>query len=124
MRRLRLTLGKLGVNVLMKIVALIGMAMLVGSCAAPVTKEGAEIFISPANSAHLHKCKMLGQVRVKANTMKVWHADEAVQEIKNRLRDRTAAEYPGADTVSYPDLSSGVWFNPEIMGIAYKCFPG
>lgn len=97
------------------------LALLLNACATAV-KEGINVSASPANSVHLNKCAMLGQVTIEANTMKVWHADEAVIEIRNRLRDAVAIQYPKADTVSYPDLSSGVWFNPEITGVAFRCF--
>ena len=105
----------------MRVLFIIGFALVLSACATAV-KEGKSVSASPANSEHLSKCDMLGQVTVKANTMKVWHADEAVIEIKNRLRDEAAIRFPNADTVSYPDLSSGVWFNPEITGVAFRCF--
>ena len=102
---------------------LIALFMIVGACAAPVT-IGERVFITPSDSAHLSKCKMLGQVEVEASIFGKWDYNQQSLEIKNRLRDETAIRYPTADTVSHSDLNIGFWKGPDanIMGTAFKCF--
>ena len=97
--------------------------LIFSACAAPVT-TGKNVFITPSDSAHLSKCKMLGQVEVDASIFLKLTYNQQVKEIKNRLRDKTATIHPTADTVSHSDLDVSYWKGPDanVMGTAFKCF--
>lgn len=95
---------------------------LLGGCASAV-KTGKNVFLTPANSAHLSNCKMLGQVQVDASIWGLWDRNQQVMEIKNRLCDAAAERYPTADTVTHSDLNVGAWgAHAQAMGTVFKCF--
>tara|TARA_B110000977_G_scaffold199074_1_gene285406 strand:+ start:1155 stop:1490 length:336 start_codon:yes stop_codon:yes gene_type:complete len=105
------------------IASLILMGVFTVGCATNVG-VGQRVFITPSDSSHLTNCKMLGQVEVDAAIFWKFGVNEQIAEIKNRLRDQTAARYPSADTVSHSSLNAGTWNGPEanVMGTAFKCF--
>ena len=49
---------------------------------------------------------------------------EMVNEIKNRQRDKTAAVYPTADTVSHSGIYKSIWeiLDANIIGKAFASF--
>lgn len=99
------------------------LPLLLTACASKVT-TGEKVFITPAGASHLVNCEMLGQVRVNANIAHLFNHTEMIVEIKNRLRDEAANRYPEADTVSFSDMNTGFFAQPdsEAMGVAFKCF--
>lgn len=105
------------------IISAMFVAFVLTGCATAVTK-GQKVFITPANSAHLSNCEMLGQVQVDASITGLWDRNQQLMEIKNRLRDAAAEKYPEADTVTHSDLNVGAWSAPDAqaMGVAFKCF--
>ena len=108
-----------------KVILSLVACVLLSGCASTVT-SGKKVFLTPANSAHLSNCKMLGQVQVDATIAMLWDRNQQVMEIKNRLRDAAADKFPSADTVTHSDLNVGAWSAPDaqIMGTAFRCFKG
>ncbi|PCI62029.1 MAG: hypothetical protein COB35_04940 [Gammaproteobacteria bacterium] len=106
-----------------KATCLISVILMLCACANQVT-TGQRVFLTPANSAHLPNCELLGQVQVDAKIAGLWDHNQQVMEIKNRLRDAAANQYPTADTVTHSDLNIGLWSNPDAqaMGTVFKCF--
>jgi hypothetical protein len=98
-------------------------SFVLAACASGV-KEGERVFIVPSDAAHLSNCKLLGPVKVEAEIFSKWDANEMRKEIKFRLRDKAALEYPDGDTVAHGDLNVGGWGTPdaEQMGTVFKCF--
>ena len=99
------------------------VATVLAGCATAVTK-GQGVFITPSDSSHLSNCEMLGQVKVDATIAMLWDRNQQVMEIKNRLRDAAAENYPEADTVTHSDLNVGAWYekDAQAMGVAFRCF--
>lgn len=106
-----------------KVLSAITAVVFLNGCASTVT-TGERVFITPSDSAHLSNCEMLGQVRVDASIAMLWDRNQQAMEIKNRLRDAAAQEYPTADTVTHSDLNVGAWSAPDAqaMGTVFKCF--
>ena len=100
---------------------LVGVAL--AGCASKVT-TGERVFIVPSDAAHLSNCELLGPVRVEASIAGKFTINEQIKEIKFRLRDAAASQYPTADTVAHGDLNIGGWSSPEAeqMGTVFKCF--
>lgn len=103
-------------------IGLIALSVL-ANCASPIT-SGKTVFITPPDSAHLSQCSMLGRVQIDAKIMGKWSRAVQIAEIKNRLRDAAATQFPEADTVTHSDMNIVGWGNPDphIMGIVFKCF--
>jgi len=106
-----------------KLCVLISCISLISGCASQVNDAGKKVFITPANSAHLSKCELIGQVSIETNVGGLWDYSEMRKQLKVELREQTAKQYPTADTVSYSDLDFGTWTgSAEVMGSVFKCF--
>lgn len=96
--------------------------LFITGCATPLTTGGSNVYITPSDSSHLSNCELLGQVQVTSNNAMLWDRSERVKDIKYRLRDATANQYPNADTVAFSDTEGSSNWGPNMaMGTVFRC---
>ena len=91
-----------------------GMLLMTG-CAGKIT-TGQRVFIAPHDSVHLNNCELVGYVTVGTEMLIVWDRNELAKELKNRLRDAAANQFPKGDTVTYSEMT-----DTGVMGTVFRC---
>jgi len=87
---------------------------------ATTTPEGSHIQMLAQNSTILDRCEALGPVNTDLSGWTLMNDQQWHQELRNKIRDKTASQYPEADSVVFI-YTQRRNMRLEGTGIAYRC---